>query len=167
MISPYANNDFNPQAEWTEFTEDLFIPSAVFYYFSVYSIHSVWTYNSLPFKGGLGRVSYSPRPLERGRGWGLHPCGTRDTLPKRVPALCTKAMWHPCTLKMKISRARAEKIINIVDKPETWNPNRSAVCKVDFPKMFARTLFLNTLTENRGEKSFFKGVTLCQSAKNA
>ncbi len=37
----------------------------------------------------------------------LHPCGTRDTLPKRVPVLCTKAMWHPCTLKTKISRARA------------------------------------------------------------
>ena len=36
-----------------------------------------------------------------------HPCGTRDTLPRRVPALCTKAMWHPCTLNRKISRARA------------------------------------------------------------
>ena len=32
-----------------------------------------------------------------------HPCGTRDTLVKRVPALYTKAMWHPCTLKTKKS----------------------------------------------------------------
>ena len=36
-----------------------------------------------------------------------HPCGTRDTLPERVPALYTKGMWHPCTLKSEISRARA------------------------------------------------------------
>ena len=45
-------------------------------------------------------------------GWGgspfpWHPCGTRDTLSERVPALYTKAMWHPCTLKSKIPRARA------------------------------------------------------------
>jgi len=40
-----------------------------------------------------------------------HPCGTRDTLKNRVHALCTKAMWHPYTLKLKISRARA------IDRP--------------------------------------------------
>ena len=30
-----------------------------------------------------------------------HPCGTRDTLLKRVPAQCLWAMWHPCTLNSK------------------------------------------------------------------
>ena len=52
-------------------------------------------------QGGLGWVSF----LQGGQGWVFflmwHPCGTRDTLVKRVPALYTKAMWHPCTLKTK------------------------------------------------------------------
>ena len=36
-----------------------------------------------------------------------HPCGTRDTLSRRVYGLYTKAMWHPCTLNLEISRVRA------------------------------------------------------------
>ena len=35
-----------------------------------------------------------------------HPWGTRNTLLERVHGLYTKAMWHPCTLKPKITRAR-------------------------------------------------------------
>ena len=51
-------------------------------------------------QGGLGRVSCL--------GWvsPWHPCGTRDTLSRRLPALYTKAMWHPCTLNLEISRVR-------------------------------------------------------------
>ena len=39
-------------------------------------------------------------------------------------------------------------------------------CKVEFSNLFAPTQFLNTLTENRGEKFFFKRITFCQSMKN-
>ena len=34
-------------------------------------------------------------------------------------------------------------------------------CKVEFSNLFAPTQFLNTLTENRGEKLFFKRITFC------
>ena len=56
-------------------------------------------------------------------------------------------------LKRKFSRTRAHKVMNL--KPETWNlkpemRQRATVCKVEFSKMFARTSFLNTLTEIRG-----------------
>jgi len=40
--------------------------------------------NPLPKQGGLGWVS----------SWWV-------SFPKRVPALYTKAMWHPCTLELK------------------------------------------------------------------
>ena len=47
------------------------------------------------------RFTTSLCPSGSGMDNAWHPCGTRDTLPKRVPALYTKAMWHPCTLELK------------------------------------------------------------------
>ena len=63
----------------------------------------------------MQRIINTPLPKQGGLGWvsclvGLfrwHPCGTRDTLSERVPALCLSAMWHPCTLNSEISRVRA------------------------------------------------------------
>ena len=99
----------------------------------------------------------------------LHPYDTHDTLWNRVQGQYLSGFWHPCTLKAKISRARArKKVMNL--KPETCNRflqktlseymnernlepltrQRATVCKVEFSKMFAHTSFLNTLTEIRG-----------------
>ena len=57
-----------------------------------------------------------------------HPRGTRDTLVRRVPALYTQAMWHPCTLKSKNSRTLHSLCVR--------NTNRS-VCSLRAHHLFA------------------------------
>ena len=62
-----------------------------------------------------------------------HPCGTRDTLPKRVPALCLSAMWHPCTLNRKISRARARPTtLSLLYDHKGIQKSKSVSCKEHF-----------------------------------
>ena len=115
---------------------------------------------SLPKQGGLGWVSCL--------GLLLHPCGTRDTLPKRVHGLYTKAMWHPCTLKMKITRARAKKIINIVDKPETWNLKPESLCGLQsgLSKNVCAHTFFKYFNRKSGRKVIFlRGNALSVSEK--
>ena len=111
--------------------------------------------SSLPKQGGLGWVSFLNR-----EGWGgslvpWHPCDTRDTLVRRVPALYTKAMWHPCTLKSKF-RAHARKNLHpssfILETRQRCpltvsdcNKMGSLLCKCLFLRQFYLQLIISAL----------------------
>ena len=106
--------------------------------------------SSLPKQGGLGWVAF----IQEGSGGEAYTLMTPLTPSETGCKACVYRGFDTLApLKWKFSRTRAHKVMNL--KPETWNlkpemRQRGTVCKVEFSKMFARTSFLNTLTEIRG-----------------